>query len=374
MAIERALSGGLKSDQRDINQGDVKSQAQTGETPVRRRLGLLRRRGGIKKSPEGVHSSELDSLSSLQDPQRSISLPAGGEFVIGENGNLSPDSSGQTPPTRPEFKRKENVQFGLEFRPIQEEDIDVMIEKDWFKDPKRNAHLLGETINDETLPKNWDDPDQVAKFKKALHDFYFPPSPFIIHAKDGNGNSIRDAEVTRHTLVVTKEGHLAGATSWLEGQSMKDGKPTRLTTGDPWASPADVRRYKQAHTQMHVVAPEFEGQGFGLALLIARTDAIFEAGYDRIVTWVNRVSGYERNQTLFESVGYDEDSERKGRLYFNPTVEGKAIKMWRYVLDKSVWENGLETPDGIIGGRNDAIRRWNERKIGINIRPKQDGI
>lgn len=256
--------------------------------------------------------------------------------------------------TEQEFKSKWHI------RPIQHQDIDTMIQDGWFQDPRRVDHLKGDLINKDTLPKNWDDADEVTRFKTHLSGFYFPGGEFRVDALDNSGNLIRSALVERKTLVMEKNGVLAGTTSWLSGDE----------TGDPWSDPAD--EVMRAHTQMHFVAKEFSGQGLGLALAIARTEAIFaekdkqgEQKYEEIVTWVNTVGDYHVNEALFESMGYE---EKGNKVYINTTDPDKAVKMRRYVLDRETWEKGAVRPDGLVVGRTASIERWEDKKKGINHR------
>lgn len=283
----------------------------------------------------------------------------------GDNGKPT-DVSQKSEREKGQWESKQVVEHTpttYEFREIKEDDLDTMIQNEWFKGRERVAHLYGDTINDNTLPKDWNNDEQVVLFREVLRKFYFPGGPFVQPAYNDEGNPIRNSPVVRKTKVMEKDGALVGATSWLEGEKHR---------GDPWAGDKEWK-IKQSHTQMHVIAPEFEGEGLGIGLLIERTEQIFAAGYDRIITWVNLVPGYERNQTFFYEVGYQEDRGKSGLGFINKTVPGEGkIRMVRYVLTKEDWEDGAVREEGIRIGRDATIERWEVRKQGIGTRKKKN--
>lgn len=291
-------------------------------------------------------------------------------FLPSVNGN---DQGNGLVPMRNSLPEHQEVTLSWSHRPIEERDVDQMIDDGWFRDFNRVRHLIGDTINTETLPKNWDDPEQVAKFRKVMHDFYFPGGPFKVEAYDAEGNHIRDAVVTRQTIVAERDGKLAGTTSWLEGQDILDdnGNIIGKTTGDPWSKDDDPL---SSHTQMHFVRKEFSGQGIGLYLAIVRTDKIFSAGYEQIVTWVNNIGDSRPNDQLFYEMGYDD----RDKIYLNPTDPDRVLSMRRYTLDREKWINGETRPNTEEGGmmlvgRDASMERLREKQKGFNLRPQNLG-
>ncbi len=267
------------------------------------------------------------------------------------------------------FKKEQKHEITWNIKPIEPKHIEEMIDMGWFKNKARIVHMKGDLINDENLPEDWNNAEQVARFRQKLHEYYFPGGFFKVDARDDVGNQIREdpAEVKRRTLIIEKNGTFAGMTSWLVGKD----------TGDPWSKDDTPRR---SHTQMHWVSEDFSGQGFGLALGIARTDAIFgieesegeleelfkdyseevDGGYEEIVTWVNLEGNYLVNEVLFASMGYEGGEAQ----YINTTDPKKSVLMRRYVLKKDVWLNGKVLPNGKPVGREASIARWEAKKQG----------
>lgn len=301
--------------------------------------------------------------------------PAPEDFVIDYTNGLAPRAVTERPLQAGEpdsilgFKKEQKFEFTWNIRPIEPRHVDEMVDKGWFKNKKRTAHMKGDLINDENLPVDWNNLEQVATFRKKLHEYYFPGGFFKVDARDDAGNPIRDepAEVKRRTLIIEKNGTFAGMTSWLVGKD----------TGDPWSKDDTPKR---SHTQMHWVSEDSSGEGFGLALGIARTDAIFgikdpedngkelfedhseeiDGGYEEIVTWVNLEGDYHVNEVLFDSMGYVGGEAQ----YINTTDPMKSVQMRRYVLKKEVWVNGGVRPNGKPVGRAASIVRWEAKKQG----------
>lgn len=320
-----------------------------------------------------------DEVSSQDTPDFTGSprITPEAELIIGEtyfplvNGTEQRGEGDLHP--RDSLPERQEVTLSWSHRDIEPADVDQMINDGWYKDFNRVRHLIGDTINTETLPQDWNDPEQVDKFRKIMHSFYFPGGPFEVKAYDDKGNHIRDAIVRRHTLVAEKEGKLAGVTSWLEGEDILDEKGNIIgkSTGDPWSKEDEPL---SSHTQMHLVRREFSGQGIGLYLAILRTDRIFKAGYQQIVTWVNTIGDTRPNDQLFYEMGYDD----RGKTYLNPTVPDQALFMRRYTLDSETWQNGELRPNteegGVIQvGRSASIERMLQKQKGYNLRPQNLG-
>jgi len=327
----------------------------------------------------GENNPAYNSTSDTNLPTQ----PSQDELVIGQGDFLerikeSQSKNGSLEPEVPPFNPEGEVTHKPRIREIEPRDINTMVDQGWFKDLRRVVHLWGDTINDETLPNSWTNKTQVDRFKKILNDFYFPKGVYFdqpVYGKDPEGKrfKIKDVRVRRKTLVleqvVKKQGEkdrieLAGTTSWLEGEQIKDenGNVVGMTTGDPWSKPEEP---PASHTQMHFIKTEWSGQGLGLLLAIARTEAIFNnTTYKKIVTWVNKVGDYLPNEKLFESMGYD---EKENKDYDNTTDPKMRMKMRRFELDRDTWFKGAQMygPDGKLleVGRAACIQRWDTIQI-----------
>lgn len=269
---------------------------------------------------------------------------------------LKPKNAGLTGFTQPEMiVRPEPPVMGKEYevpldvlRPIQPEDVQTMIDDGWFEDYDRIKGLKGDVINSKTLPKEWNDQTRAEFRDNVLMPFYFPDGPIHIVAKDEKGKLIREVDVTRQTFVLEWNGELVATRSFLDK--------------DPWARDNQYNKYKMAHAQMLLVAPDKKDtpkrKGFGTAIAIATHKELFDnQGFNMIITWVNMEGvDYGRQEKFFRSHGYEEDRSQRGLIVLNPTIPDESIEMRKYVLTPRKRDEKFASDD-------DPRLRWERMKF-----------
>lgn len=162
-----------------------------------------------------------------------IAFPSSGEghiidFTVRSENGVDPNQLGF----------KEVTTSTLEGRAVKEGDIDAIIHDGWFKNTRRIAHLFGDVINNDTLPKNWNDSRQVDRFRRRLLEFYFP-----------SGIQERDVDI----MVKDKWFMDPKRTAHLEG----------VYIPEDWGDPKQVYAFKRSFLDfysLHGVRPDQIGE------------------------------------------------------------------------------------------------------------------
>lgn len=264
----------------------------------------------------------------------------------------------------PEFPRREEFTTNWETSEIKPEHLEGVMEL-YRDDFNLTRHISAPEITP-FIPKDWDNPDQVERFRKAIKEFYFPSKIVTIPAREVRGRSMEEHKVhglivegqtgygKRKTVVnlpVERKSHIVLENGAVAGVISS-------YTDEPWDFYGDRENNIIWHQHVMVIAKSHRGKGLGIYLEMYALQEAVKAGATQVVAWVNLITTYNVNEFMLRRVGFKEDSRQEGKAVFNPIDErnGINVPMQRFYTN----------PARINAAFPDAYADWERKKRGEN--------